>query len=107
MKWDGKLTEAMVETRLWRELVESGLEAETQIVLRLSSGKKLRADVAILDGDEIIGLVEVKTQTPTRGDRTRGRQFSKYQSVGLPWRYCDGIPDIIDTVQWARDLYAA
>lgn len=73
-------------------------------VLFRVGGKRLWADVVFFDAETkvVFALAEVKRYARRRvriGRPTRQQQ--KYDALGLPWRYCDGLDRVDETIEWA------
>ena len=59
---------------------------------------KIRVDVVVMRGDKIVGVIEVKNNLCDK--KPKGRQLSKYKSLGLPFYFCWNKDDIENSIRF-------
>ncbi len=95
-----KLAEANVQAELYRQLKNNDIDCVLEYAVHvplLNCG--MRIDVIIISKGEIIAAIECKSRGADRTINRRGRQYRKYQTLGVPFFYCmniDEIPKIVN-----------
>jgi len=106
---DPKYSEADVVHALVHVLKTLGIAtvAELQVELPpvlVTKGRTLRADLAVMQGSTVVGLIEVKRQKRANRHVRFSGQAAKYVWAKIPWTYCEGYEDIERTVGWAQAI---
>ncbi len=61
----------------------------------------IRADIVIIQNDEIILIIECKSRKSESEPNKKGRQYKKYKALGVPFLYCmtfKQVPYIINNI---------
>ena len=101
-------------TRKRNRISEANIQAELYNRLRLLGIKcyleyaheNFRFDMVILNKDDIIGIVEIKSRTRNIGIVNKNtRQYRKYHSYGLPVIYCTNMSEINKSIERIKALF--
>ena len=83
-----RIPEANVQAEIYRLLRNKGIKCCLEYRVEVPEyNNHLRADIAIINGDDIACLVEVKSRKNGKINK-EGRQYKKYISLGVPVIYC-------------------
>lgn len=96
-----KSSEFDFQARLYCTLRDFGFDVRGEIKIILSDGRKIRADLVIVENNKIVGLVEVKKSSRCKRDT---KQVNKYRSLSLPFIHACGSEDFQTVVNWAFSL---
>jgi len=102
-----RIPEANVQAEIYRKLINRGIYCVLEYRMKVPEyGNHLRADVAVIVDGYVSCLVECKSRVNGKVN-VNGRQYKKYESVGLPTIYCmcfddvdECLSEIIRIIKW-------
>jgi len=92
-------SEAYVQAELYRGAGIKNLFCMPELSVR---SLRLRIDMAFHDRSGIVYAVVEVTRGTTWRDRTQSKQYDKYMKLELPFRFCEGINEVAETIEWVR-----
>lgn len=91
-----KVSEGLIQCELYRQCLNNGIFAYPEYKCRIN-GKRCRFDLAILNGDNVVMIIECKSTNRYGKTLIDTKQFHKYRLSGLPIVYCTNL-DMINPI---------
>lgn len=108
-------TEDWIKCELYKRLTNLGYEVYPEIQYRNKTveytsrrGRKrkvgVRADLAVYQDGLFVTLIEIKVRPVGKAPQVNGRQYKRYQILGLPFLYCMNELGIDETVEEVKTM---
>ena len=101
------LAEANVAAEFYHQCRLLGLRCYLEVPAYSSAhtrSNRFRIDCLVTHNNEALCAIEFKTSGSTPGRFSR--QARAYDGLGIPWTYCIGQEQVIDTINWVLSLKA-
>ena len=84
-----RLPEANIQAEVYRQLRNKGIKCCLEYRFYIESmNSYIRADVIIIQNDNIVAIIECKSRKKEGNPNKDGRQYQKYRALGIPFIYC-------------------
>lgn len=91
-----RATEFEVQATIWHGLRQLGFGARGEVKCRFSGRAHVRFDIAVFDGEVLVGLIECKREgKQMNGTWASTRQGMRYQQFGVPVRLVKGMDEAL------------
>ncbi len=101
-----RLPEANIQAEIYSRLRAIDIQCCLEYKIWINSLQaSSRADIVIIRDGYIIAIIEVKSRKVGSKPNKNGRQYQKYEAIGIPFIYCMCSEDIDSVISWVRWKY--
>ena len=99
-----RLHESNIQAEAYRQLRNNNVKCCLEYSIHCPEfNSNIRADIILIKDNKITAIIECKSRKRNKEPNYKGRQYKKYQSLGLPIIYCMDFSDAINIMSKIKD----